>query len=128
MNHHHLLVKMFNWELSENVKSAFIQENQNGWLQVFVSQMYSKSLTLCRNQALKQRHNMKEEDPSIPGYIRYPATLMIKRPGQKSIRLRTNFNFILCWQSVLDSFLLICSCTTCLCVGSSGHTRDNIQH
>ena len=63
--------------VSEKVKSAFIQENQNGRSQVFVSQMYSKSLMLCRNQALKHQHEMKEEDLSIQGYIRYPATLTI---------------------------------------------------
>ena len=49
----YLVVKMVNWEFSEKVKSVFIQENQNGRSQVFVSQMYSKSLTLRRNQALK---------------------------------------------------------------------------
>ena len=39
----YLVKKMVNWEFSEKVKSAFIQENQNGRSQVFVSQMYSKS-------------------------------------------------------------------------------------
>ena len=82
---------MVNWEFSEKFKSAFIQENQNGWSQVFVSQMYSKSLTLHRNQALKQRHEMKEEDPSIQGYIRYPATLMIKKPGEKKYKVEKEF-------------------------------------
>ena len=33
----YLVVKMVNWEFSEKVKSAFIQENQNGRSQVFVS-------------------------------------------------------------------------------------------
>ena len=75
---------MVNWEFSERVKSALMQENQNVRSQVFVSQMYSKSLTLHRNQALKHRHEMKEEDPSIQSYIRYPATLMVKRPGEKN--------------------------------------------
>ena len=39
----YLVVKMVNWEFSEKVKSAFIQENQNVRSQVFVFQMYSKS-------------------------------------------------------------------------------------
>ena len=64
---------MVNWEFSEKAKSAFIQENQNGRSQVFVSQMYSKSLTLRRNVALKHRHEIKEEGLSIQGYIRYLA-------------------------------------------------------
>ena len=40
----YLVVKMVNWEFSEKVKTAFIQENQNGRSQVFISQMYSKLL------------------------------------------------------------------------------------
>ena len=61
----YLVVKMVNWEFSEKVKSAFIQENQNGRSQVFVSHMYSKSFTLSGNQALKHQHEMKKEDSSI---------------------------------------------------------------
>ena len=87
----YLVVKMINWEFSEKVKSAFIQENQNGRSQVFVSQMYSKSFTLRRNQVLKHRHEMKEEDPSIQAYTRYPATLMIKRPGKKKYKVEKEF-------------------------------------
>ena len=79
----YLVVKMVNWGCSEKVKSAFIQDSQNGRSQVVVSQMYSKSLTHRRNQAQKHRHEMKEEDPSMTGCIRYPATLMIKRPVKK---------------------------------------------
>ena len=82
---------MVNWEFSEKLESAFIQENQNGRSQVFVSQMYSKSLTLRRNLALKHRHEMKEEDPSIQGYIRYTATLVIKRPGEKKYKVEKEF-------------------------------------
>ena len=82
---------MVNWEFSEKAKSAFILENQNGRSQVFVSQMYSKSLTLRRNQALKHQHEMKEGDPSVEGYIRYPDTLMIKRPSEKKYKVEKEF-------------------------------------
>ena len=82
---------MVNWEFSEKVESVFIQENQNGRSQVSVSHMYSKSLTLRRNQALKHRYEIKEEDPSIQGYIRYPATVMIKRPGEKKYKAEKEF-------------------------------------
>ena len=53
--------------------------------------MYSKSLTLCQNQALKHRHEMKEKDLSIHGNIRYPATLMIKTPGEKKYKVEKEF-------------------------------------
>ena len=61
-----LVVKMVKWEFSEKVKSALIQENWNGRSQVFVSQMYWKSLTLRWNQALKQKHEMNKEDLPPP--------------------------------------------------------------
>ena len=125
----YLVVKMVNWEFSEKVKSAFIHENQNGRSQVFVSQMYSKSLTLHRNKALKHRHEMKEEDPSIHGYIRYPATLMIKDLVKKSIRLRRNFNFILCWQSFLwfHFSMFLYHMPVCELLGTYSRD-DNIKH
>ena len=42
----YLVAKIANWKLSERIKSAFIVKNKNGSSRVFVSQMYSKSLTL----------------------------------------------------------------------------------
>ena len=82
---------MVNWEFSEKVKPAFIQENQNDQSEVFISQMYSKSLMLCQNQALKHQLEIKEEDPPIQGDIRYPATLTIKRPGEKKYKVEKEF-------------------------------------
>ena len=87
----YLVAKIANWEFSERIKSAFIVENQNGNSRVFVSQMYSKSLTLRRNQALKHRYELKEGDPSIQGYVRYPATLMIKRAGERKYRVEKEY-------------------------------------
>ena len=82
---------MISWEFSERVKSVFMQENQNGRSQVFVSQIYSKSLTPRQKQALKHRYEMKQEEPSVQGYIRYPATLMVKRPGEKKYKVERGF-------------------------------------
>ena len=82
---------MVSWELSEKVKLAFIQENQNDQSQIFVSHMYSRSLTLSRNQVLKLRHEMKEEDPSIQGYIRYLDTVMIKRSVGNKYKIEMEF-------------------------------------
>ena len=59
----YLVAKIANWEFSERIKSAFIVENQNGNSRVFVSQMYSKSLTIRRNETLKYRYELKEGDP-----------------------------------------------------------------
>ena len=53
--------------------------------------MYSKSLTLRRNETLKHRYELKARDPSIQGYVRYPATLMIKRAGERKYRVEKEF-------------------------------------
>ena len=36
-----------------------------------------------RNAALKYRADLKEQDPTIQGYIKFPATLMIERTGER---------------------------------------------
>ena len=64
-----LAAKIKNWSMSEKSKSAIIKANQDGKLAVFVSQMYSKSLTERRNAALKYRTDLKEHDPSIQVYV-----------------------------------------------------------
>ena len=87
----YLVAKIANWEFSKRIKSAFFVENQNDNSQVFVSQMYSKSLTLRRYQALKHRCELKEGDPSIQGYVRYLTTLMIKRAGERKYSVEKNF-------------------------------------
>ena len=87
----YLVAKIANWKFSKRIKSTFIVENQNGNPLVFVSQMYSKSLTLTWNQALKHWYKLKEGDPSIQGYVRYPATLMIKRAGERKYRVEKEY-------------------------------------
>ena len=78
-----LIAKITNRDLSEKIKFAIIKANQEAKSAVFVSQMYSKSLTERRNAALKNRADLKEQDQSIQGYLRFPATLMIKRNGER---------------------------------------------
>ena len=88
----YLVAKIANWKFSERIKSAFIAENQNGNSWVFASQMHSKSLTLRQNQALKHWYELKEGDLSIQGYVvRYPATLMIKRAGERKYRVEKKY-------------------------------------
>ena len=85
------VVKITNWDMSEKVKSAIIKANQESKSAVFVSQIYSKSLTERRNAALKYRADLKEQDPSIQGYVKFPATLMIKRTGERKYSLEKEF-------------------------------------
>ena len=53
--------------------------------------MYSKSLTLRQNQTLKHRYELKEGGPSVQGNVRYPATLMIKRTGERKYRVEKEY-------------------------------------
>ena len=60
-----LVVKITNSDMPEKIKSAIIKAKQEGKSAVFISQMYSKSLTERRNTALKYRADLKQQDPSI---------------------------------------------------------------
>ena len=69
----------------------------------------SKSLTERRNAALKYRADLKKQNGSIQGYVKFPATLMIKRTGErKNIALKKSFELQFFKKfsfSVLESFL-----------------------
>ena len=86
-----LVAKITNWGMSEKIKSAIIKANQEGKSAVFVSQMYSESLTERRNAALKHRADLKEQDPSTQVYVKFPAILMIKRTGERKYSLDKEF-------------------------------------
>ena len=87
----YLLAKIKSWNTSEKFKPAFIKANQSGTSRVFVSQMNSKALTIRRNQALKPRSELKEQDPTIQEFVRFPASLMIKRKGERKHSLEKDF-------------------------------------
>ena len=58
---------------------------------MLVSQRYSKSLIIRRNEALKIRSELREQDPTIQGFVRFPASLMIKRVGEIKYFLEKDF-------------------------------------
>ena len=86
-----LVVKITNRNVSQKIESAIIKANQEGKSAVFVSQMYSKSLTERGNAALKYKTDLKENDRSIQVYVNFPATLMIKRTGERKCSLEKEF-------------------------------------
>ena len=59
--------------------------------------MYSKSLILRRNQALKQRYVLKEGDPSIQGYVRFLPLSWSKELLKGSLKS--------CWKNILPQVL-----------------------
>ena len=86
-----LFAEIANWNISEKIKSVITKVNQEDKSAVFVSQMYSKSLTERRNTALKYRADLKERDLSIQGYKKFPATLMNKRTRERKYSLKKEF-------------------------------------
>ena len=79
-----IIGKFTDWNFSEEVKTSFIKAEKDGnhRTPIFVSQMYSPALTTRRNQAMKKRKELREEDQGIRTYVKYPAVLMVKRPGE----------------------------------------------
>ena len=85
------MAKVKSWDTSEELNSAFIKANQSGTTKVFVSQMYSKRLTIRRNEALKLWLELQEQDLTIHGLVRFPASLKIKRVGERKYSLEKDF-------------------------------------
>ena len=73
------------------IKSAIIKANQEGKSTVIVWQMYSKSLTGETNAALKFQADLKQQYPSIQGYVKFPATPIIKRTGERKYSPQKEF-------------------------------------
>ena len=78
--HRSIIVKFSCWSFSEDIKSTFtkVPENEK---RIYVSEMYSLAITSHRNDAMKKRRELKNKDKDIQGYVKYLATLMIKKPG-----------------------------------------------
>ena len=85
------MAKTESWDTSGKLKSVFIEANQSSTSRVFVSQIYSKELIIRRNEALKLRSELKEQDSTIQGFVRFPASLMIKKVGERKYSLGKDF-------------------------------------
>ena len=72
-------MQFVNCRLAEEIKSKVIQLNAQKRTKVVVNQMYSKELTIRRNNALKRRFKILEEDGSIQIKLDYPAILKFKK-------------------------------------------------
>ena len=80
--------KFSDWTFSEQVKSSFIRttkDKKDEW-HITVSQMYSAALTKRRNNAMIKRKELRQDDHRIQAYVKYPAVLMVKYPGESVYR------------------------------------------
>ena len=62
-----------NWRIAEEIKAEVIKSNVQKRTKVIVNQMYSRDLTLRRNNALKERYEMLQNDKIIQVKLEYPA-------------------------------------------------------
>ena len=79
-----IIAKFKNWNFSEEMKNSFIKvaKDRNNRTPIFVSQIYSPSLTTRCNEAMKKRKELREEDQRIRAYVKYLPVLIVKRPGE----------------------------------------------
>ena len=56
-----------------------------------VSQMYSSKLSKQRNKALEYRKEMKQKNPTVQVYIKYPAILMVQKGTDNKYRTEKEF-------------------------------------
>ena len=61
--------------------------------------MYSKKLSKQRNKALEYRKEVKQKNPTVQAYIKYPVILMVGkgtgnkyRPERKSYKIYSRYN------------------------------------
>ena len=78
-----IFAKFNNWRIAEEIRNAVIRETSKRNLNVYVSQMYSKSLTARRNEALKFRRDHLNKNPNTQVKLDYPATLRSRPKGSR---------------------------------------------
>ena len=82
-----IIAKFTDWDLIEKIKSGFIKSKSS----IYVSQMCYPALTKRRNNALIARKELKRLDPSIQVFVKYQATLMVRKAGEKDYRLHSEY-------------------------------------
>ena len=60
-------------------KRPWRDEVTNSVIPIFVEQMFSPNVSKLRQQALKKRRELKDENPSWTIFLRYPAKLFYKQ-------------------------------------------------
>ena len=79
-----VIAKFSDWTFSEQVKSSFIRaaKDKKDETPIIVSQMYSAALTKRCNNAMIKQKELRKDDHRIQAYVKYPAVLMVKYPGE----------------------------------------------
>ena len=78
-----IIAKFSDWTFSKKFKFSFIKAVKNKKVEIplIVSQMYSATLTQRHNDGMIKRKELRKDDHRMQVYVRYPAMLMVKYPG-----------------------------------------------
>ena len=74
-----IFAQFVNWRIAEEIRNHIIELNAKRRINVFVSQVYSKQLTLQRNGALKYRRDYLNENSDVQIKLEFPAILRYRR-------------------------------------------------
>ena len=53
--------------------------------------MYSRAVTNRRNEAMKVHKQLRNEDKQIQANIKFPAILMVKKPGETTHSVHSEY-------------------------------------
>ena len=73
-----IIAKFSDWTFSEKVKAV---KNKKADFPLILSQMCSATLTQRHNGATIKRKELRKDDHRMQVYVKYPANLMLKYPG-----------------------------------------------
>ena len=74
--HRAIYAQFVNWRTAEEIRNRVIELNSKKQTPVIVNQMFSKELTKRRNQALKKRKEVLQNDNELQIKLEFPAKLM----------------------------------------------------
>ena len=74
--HRAIYAQFVNWRTAEGIRNRVIELNSKKQTPVIVNQMFSKELTKRRNQTLKKRKEILQNDNELQIKLEFPAKLM----------------------------------------------------
>ena len=79
-----IFAQFTNWRVAEEIRKKIVMLNAKKQAKVEVNQMYSKDLTIRRNNSLKRRRQLlNNADNNLQIKLIYPATLTSRRKGSR---------------------------------------------
>ena len=79
-----IFAQFANWRVAEEIRNKIVMLNVKKQTKVVVNQMYTKDLTIRKNNVLKRRRQLlNNPDNNLQIKLIYPATLTSRRKGSR---------------------------------------------